>query len=236
MERNEIERIFETIKKGIDPDREKLFDDDDIQRYIVLKALREEVDEDAKRIILSLVKKISEDFFFAFEHPATRGMALSLFTTNDDLKRQESLLSAAASEGNSEEMENLSKQINSLQIRYSSTIKQITNLAQNLQQSSAALTFAEREREYYDYKMNKSKKLKKKDIKEERILINEKMKENKKLGLSSNHGLQDTLFSDEHLETQPLDSGAIKDPARAEFMRTVQKFRQKKTDAKQDNA
>lgn len=236
MGRQEIEIIFDKIKAGIDPDKENIFEDDDVRGYVILKAMREESVDDIKRIISSLMKKISEDFFFAFEHPATRNMALSLFTTNDDLKRQETLLSAAASEGNSEEMENLSKQINSLQIRYSGTIKQITSLSHALQQSSTALTLTEREREYYDWKQSKGKKQRKKDIKEERILISEKVKENKKLGLLNNHGLQDTLFSDEHRDTKINDSGKIQDPARAEFMKTVEKFRQKKSDAEQNNS
>lgn len=234
MDRIDAEHILKKLLKNIDPDTERIFEDDDIQNYIVLYACSQETIEQAQRSTSSLIKKISQDFLFAFEHAATRSMGLSLFTISDDLRKEQSLMSDSVAEGNTEEVESISKRITSLESRYSSTIKQINNLAKDLRQTQTALTLYEREREYYNFRMGGKKASDLKDIKEEREVIAEKMKENPKVGLGREHGLQDILRSPEHEDSDIVPSGRMKDAGRENFANKIKKYRQERKSENQE--
>ena len=236
--KNDIDtyKIYYEFIKGIDIDYQSIFEDEDIENYIIIQLSSCDSEKDVVKIIKSISKKIIKDFFFAFEYAATRNMGLSLFSVSNDLRKQQALLSSSVAEGSAEESENISKQITQLESRYNSTIKQITSLAANLSSRSSAVTLADREREYYDYKMGRKKISDKKDIREEVFLIGEKMKENAKLGLPRNQGLQDVLDFERHAESNIDDSGVISDRSRLAYLKKMEVQRQKRVENDQDES
>jgi len=225
-----FDKIYDKMVSETDMEYQKILEDDDIKHHIKNKIALIDDRDKAISLMKSISEKMHKGFFFAFEHAATRNMGLSLFSINDELRNQQALLSKSLSEGASDEVENVSKQITELEKRYGNTIKQINSLSNSLKETTGAITLAERERAYYEYRVNKKEKDHKKDIKEERSLIIEKVKENKKLGLDDKHGLQDTLKSLEHEHFDPIASGDMNDKSRMAYLKKLEDYKQKKQD------
>jgi murein L,D-transpeptidase YcbB/YkuD len=205
-----LNELYTKCVKRIDAEFHRVFDDDDVRSYIERQVgpVTSDNEKTAQKEMLSLMESMSSGYYFAFEYAPTRNMGISLFSINNELKKQNTLLSRALAENSPAEVTAINEQITELEKRYTATIKQINALAAALREQSVSITLADREREYYEYKSNTKKHDQERDAEEERDLIEEKVKENRQLGLDKNHGLESSLESPEHSGLSKKVSGA----------------------------
>ena len=218
--------LYLDITRGIDAELEDIINDPDVSIYISKRARLRPNAESASIEIKLLISKISKDFHFAFQNAATRYMGVSLLSINDQIRDQNEVLEHNAREGSPEEVQNTSKVIEELQLRYTSTLKQIQTLVKTLDQGSTAMTLAEREAEWYEYKKGKKTRNDAKDRKEERLLISEKMRENSELGLKKDHGLQGILSSREHKDSEINPASSMEDKSRKKILEKFNRQRE----------
>lgn len=234
--KDDITELYRNQLDKFDDAYHQILNGEDVRNYIITRITKEEISDetDISSFIYSIFHKVSEDYYFIFELPPTRVMGILLLTIEDDIRKNNNLISQMSADGNVEEMENISKSIEVLDKRYRETIKSVQNTRKMLDQSSSAMTLAEREREYFEYQRGRKRRDKKREILEERIVIDEKVEENKRLGLDPLHGLQDILKSEEHEDYEPGTGKNFVDQARDSLMEKIRKSKEQ-SDVGSDN-